>query len=455
MGGLGIPGVWLKGPGKEGFDAACREALAACGIDPDNFGTYSQRLAAQAQARDDYRAHRNDKAEAAEKRTGKRPAPPEAGGHEGGCPLATNPDGHLGLCSCHETPAAKDWYAAQGRPNDFLVANAESGHEGQNATCQNEGGRGDPCANVTPPNPGSGADGGSYGYDMQRAACMDHYGAANVPGTPHYEITKGEVAFGLGVTPDLPGGRLSRDAMRGGVKHSALCAVRGPNPSDYPGTTPRDAAAQQRATDFATNQKAQAARLSAREGVANTALTDADRKAVEDKAADCIVSHWDAVVDGMRVEAMDKFSCVSKSPAYDEQRTAENKVRADARKAEKKRTGTTPKEPAPVERFSDLPPERQQAVVRAQATKDLLDKEQGELVKQKGATQGQYNAAGGEPTRDDCRQYQANWLLNATHGPTGTGALPAFSGRPPYKGPSPTTPGEPVNPISSSSRTGE
>ena len=72
--------------------------------------------------------------------------------------------------------------------------------------------------------------------------------------------------------------------------------------------------------------------------------------------------------------------------------------------------------------------------MRDDETKTLLATRQSELAR-KGATQEQHNAATGKPTRDDCRQYQANWLLNATHGPTGTGALPAFSGRPPYKGP--------------------
>ena len=76
--------------------------------------------------------------------------------------------------------------------------------------------------------------------------------------------------------------------------------------------------------------------------------------------------------------------------------------------------------------------------MRGEETKTLLETRQSEL-----GAKGEHNAASGEPARDDCRQYQANWRLSATHGPTGTGALPAFSGRLPYKAPASTAPGNP------------
>ena len=50
------PGTWILKPGQEGYDAACRAAMMACGIDPDSFGTYDQRLEAQRALRQAYDA---------------------------------------------------------------------------------------------------------------------------------------------------------------------------------------------------------------------------------------------------------------------------------------------------------------------------------------------------------------------------------------------------------------
>jgi len=443
------------GAGGGGFDAACRQALASCGIDPDNFGSYSQRLASQAKARDDYRAHRIAEAKEAEKRTDKRPVPPELGGHDPGCLHTTKANARQGDCSCYEGPRARDWYASEGRPNDFLVANAESGHECQNAFSQAEGRRGDPCANVPPPTLAQqNADGGSYGYDMERAACMDHYGAANLPGTPHYEVTQNEVAFAESLKPDLPDGRVSRDAMRRGVRETALVAVRGPSVNNYPGSEPKAVAAARHAQSFQQEQQAQAARLRPKEGLPpNFSGTDAEKRAMEEKAADCIVSHWEFMVDEMRVDSIQSHSIVAKSEAYEEQRREENKARAAIRK-EKRQRGEDATEPAAVERFRDLPEERKFKVVRDPRTQAALKDEQQRL-EALGATRGRRGAAAQEagsnedgtprpatpaepPSPQDCRRYQANWLANATYGPQGTGRLPAFTGRPPYKAPAPT-----------------
>lgn len=450
------PGVWLKGAGGGGFDAACRAALASCGIDPDNFGSYSQRLAAQAKARDDYRDHRIAEAKKAEANTPERPVPPDKGGHDAGCRYTTKADPRRGDCSCYEGPRARDWYAAQGRPNDFLVANSESGHEGQNAFSQAEGKRGDPCANVPPPTLAQqSADGGSYGYDMERAACMDHYGAANLPGTPHYEITQGEVAFAQGLKPDLPDGRVSRDAMRKGARETALKAVRGPNALNYTGADPKSVEAAKQAQSFQKEQQAMAARLRAKEGLPpNFAGTDADKAAIEEKAADCIVSHWDAMVDQMRSDAIDKHSVAAKSEACKEQIQAENDARKKARAEERKRTKKKVDDPPKISKFSELPPDRQRAVVQDPRTQAATKAEQERLEKL-GATRGSKGASEQKegknpdgttrpavpaqpPTADDCRAYQANWLVNAQHGSNGNGNLPAFTGRPPYQGPPPT-----------------
>ena len=144
------PGAWVLAGGGGYWSAECRAALAACGIDPDNFGTYQQRLDAQKAAREGYQRPRIAEAEATPRRAPGRD-------HVSGCVRSdSSRRTSRHVCSCHEDASAFNdvLMGTNGAPPNpsgsmqpWLTANAQSGHISGNAFYQDSGARGDPsCA---------------------------------------------------------------------------------------------------------------------------------------------------------------------------------------------------------------------------------------------------------------------------------------------------------------------
>lgn len=348
------------------FDAACQSALAKCGVDPENFGSYTARANAEKAARDT-------------------------------------------MGSSYRGQAA----LAKHGPETWLEGNSQSGHVMQNAFAQ--GKRDDPCSNV-PPRAG---DGGGYGYDMRRALCMDHFGGSTVAGTPHYEITQGEAAFARGLQP---GQRVGMDTMEQSVRGTAAIAVAGsqarldqPNVGDL---TPERLAQAQR---FQQAQQAQAAALStkpadlsgpgtvgtaagARAGEPGAAGAASGLNEDQQKAVDCIVAAWKASLDQIRKDAIAQNSTAG--AAQQQELAAHNAAN-----------------PPGVQRYEDIPqPHRGQADARVAAA---VEQRQAEL---RGLGAHDRGTAANPPTRDDCREYQANWLWQQQQQ---NGALPPMAGRVP------------------------
>ncbi len=400
------PGMWLKGAMAVLLSDACKKALAACGINPENFGSYDDRLKAQGGERKDYRDKRDKEAG----QPGGRP-------HEGACPKS----GDGKTCRCHESDAA----AGDLGPEKFALANSQSGHIGQNAFFQ--GTRGDPCSNVPP----QGTGGGAYGYDDNRAMCMDHLGRSNQPGTIHYEITQREAQYAeylksQGVK------NVTQDQMADGVKGTAAIAAGGAQ-SRHAGdaenakfdsnlgkmTADRQETAQK--TDAAKD--AHAAALQQKSAQAGTAAQSGHAAAgtpnspsgngptSKDKqdAIDCIENAWKQSLNDMRTRAVDEHSTVANSKACDDAIKAYNKGKPKDQK---------------IKNYSELPPDKKKEVDE-QAKQQVADRQK--QLEEKGA--GSAGKAGDpSPTKDECREYQANWLNEKKKA---DGAFPPMQGRVP------------------------
>jgi hypothetical protein len=180
---LGTMGSWVLAGSAAFWSEDCQAALIACGIDPANHGTYNDRAKAQAAVRRDYAASRIKEAR---KRPGRD--------HEPNCGLHPRKRTPKMQCTCiHSTSqqvfddceqlGMRKPPKGQGRPGGWLLGISESGHMTQNALFQAK--RDDPCSNIPP----EGKDGGAYGYQSEKAFCVDHAGMAiGRYGQPSYGV---------------------------------------------------------------------------------------------------------------------------------------------------------------------------------------------------------------------------------------------------------------------------
>jgi hypothetical protein len=406
------PGTWLKGGAGGLWDAKCRAALVACGINPENFGTYDQRADAQAKERKDYRDKRV--ADAKKKGSKKRPHEPNCG--------AKNSK----TCSCVESANA----LKEMGPESWSLANAQSGHISQNAFYQ--GKRADTCTNI-PGVPGKHA--GGYGYQDNKAFCMDHVGRSNDPGSDHFEITRREEQNkkhlqNKGVTT------ATMADIEKSARGTAEIAVKGGKSRIDGKSTEEDkdrgkitAERKAKANLIAKAREGQAKELAKKENKGKKAggsgksgrkkpNAPSGKKALkkaQEKAIECIVDAWKQSLDEMRNDVVDNHSVAAKSKACQEQIAEHNKKLPPGAK--------------PAKTFSDLPKARKDKVNNSPEVKNALDKRMKELQKKKADT-GPMGKGKKSPTEEECLEYQANWL--ATHRAKDGGLLP-MEGRVPGK----------------------
>lgn len=473
------PGTWVLAGGGAFWSAECRAALAACGIDPDGFGTYDQRLKAQKRMRENYQKQRIDEAE-----SGK---PPKRA-HEPAC-VRSKPSKRTNrhVCSCHEGAAGFNDFlmgtnGAPANPNhsmqNWLTATSQSGHISGNAFYQDRGARGDPCANTRPtgydPATGRYANTGGFGYEDDRAFCMDHYGRANDDGTSHNQITRREEnqsadaiarsthnLQGAGFTAQSSdrGIPVTQREMESGARATAEIATRGANsrvrtnepaPSAFPDAVDPLSPTQRQNSDALTEVQRQNARqllqkeaasgnVAAQQALAgaspNSPSGMSPTTAQQEKAVECIVSAWKQSLKEMRDAAINEHSTVGKSPQCAAEVAAYN--------------AQTPAPNPPARGYTDLPPARRAAVDAAVG--NAPQQRQAQL-EQLGA---QSAGARGErrkppvtnperPTPDECREYQANWLLGQR---TSQGNYPPMQGSPQDRfGPAPFPPNQQAQP---------
>jgi hypothetical protein len=421
------PGAWVLAGGGAYWSAECRAALAACGIDPDNFGTYQQRLDAQKAAREGYQRQRIAEAEATPRRAPGRD-------HVSGCVRSdSSRRTSRHVCSCHEDASAFNDFlmGTNGAPPNpsgsmqpWLTANAQSGHISGNAFYQDSGARGDPCANTRPsgydPVTGRYSNTGGYGYQDDMAFCMDHYGRANSPGTAHNQITRreenqsaslmGAPSEGAGFTtsPVRDGRTVQQREVEQGVRGTVDIALRGAD-SRANGDTSRpwdplndSMNAQQRANSAALaevqrqnarqllQREAQAGNVHAQSaldaagpgGASGLSATESQREIAEE----CIVAAWRKSLNEMRDEAINDHSTVAKSPEAAAAIAAHN-------------AGPPPVTP-PITRFTDLPPERRAAVQAAVAPR--VAQRQADLEAMGAQSRGRKGGSGRPPSANDC-----------------------------------------------------
>jgi hypothetical protein len=410
------PGTWLSGAAGQLWSPACRAALIECGINPDNFGTYADREKSQSKARKPYREQRIDEAE----KQGTRD-------HEPGCPRQGT--GTLGKsdtwppfdgpgmkrCLCHESAVACQEMRAQnnGSVLPWAEGNSESGHISQNALYQSV--RGDPCSNVRP----TAGNAGGYGYQDDKAFCMDHMGRSSDRGTDHYEITRREAQFKAHLkelmeqngSPVVP-----QDKIEQGARGTIDLAVRGGSART---TAPTDEIKEvdQKLGEMTPERKERTAQIDAMREQVRTELkakeaqagpagqagmetghkpnspSGADPKTEAEKvAAKCIFDAWKEAVDEMRNELVDKHSVAGQSP---ECAAAVAKHNANLKPGEKPATG-----------YSSLSPDERKSVDKAveERGKAKMDTLKNEQKADAGKT-GDPN-----PTAQQCLEYQANWL---------------------------------------------
>lgn len=360
-----------------GFDTsaeACAKALAACGINPDGFDDYSSVQESQREARDELQ-------EAARQREAAR-----TGG---------SPDRHVSPCSmpgasrcrCHESQAARD---AAGDDERWLHANSESGHMAQNALFQEPGSRGDPCTNYPPDRGSPPAHSGTYGYDMDRATCMDHHGRSTQRGAPHYLVTRTEAGFARELGP---GRTVTMDDMREGAARSAAVAVTGSRweyDDDPQRTDMRRVSEANGGNVQSTFQQAQAnaaQSMSSSAGGATPAssgassmsgLSDAEKQAIA-----CIVAEFERGIDGVQQDAVQSFG-----PGSDA-------GQANAAAAYNAENNTSLS-------WNQMTPQQQDQAVAA--------RQRQLAANSAGSNPIASQRPPGHPTAAECREYQANWL---------------------------------------------
>ncbi|WP_224372276.1 hypothetical protein [Hyalangium versicolor] len=407
------PGTWLKGGAGALWSAACKAALIACGINPDNFGSYSMRANAQGQERKKYREQRIK--ESQQEGDKKRP-------HEPNCPAGGDPSS---LCMCIESDAAYKELGVE----KWMLANSQSGHISQNAFYQQH--RNDACSNIPPTDGNSG----TYGYQDSKAFCMDHLGRANNPGTIHYEITNRESQFaqhlakqGITVVPE--------PTIQEGVKGTAAVAAGGamsrqkgndpnaPFDKDLGKLTPErqhegqrsDQAKDEHAAKLKSQDNASSAAGasgSADAGTPNAPSTKSPSPEDVQKAIECISDAWKQSLDEMRNDVINKHSVAGQSDECKKQLKEYNKTRPPG----------TPK----AKGYTDLPKDRREKV--DEAVKQKVTDRQKELEGIGAHDKLQKQKDPGRPTEKDCLEYQSNWLYNQHK--TKDGTYPPMQGRVP------------------------
>lgn len=404
------PVTWLDGGAAALWKPDCVLALIACGIEPANFGTYDLRAKAQREARNDYRKRRINEA----KGQGQTPRP-----HEGSCPMGSDPKAE---CRCFESEAAHKDLGIE----KWMLANSQSGHISQNAFYQEH--REDPCSNV----PAEGDHGGTYGYRDNKAFCMDHLGRSSTPGTNHYEITQREGQHEASLKSNNTQVVTEKDMMEGATGTASVAAngsehrQKGNDPhAEYDKnrgnmTTDRldeaqrnDARKREYAAYLKAKQNGGQTAAGAGSGDAGTpnapgsySPTDAEAK----KAVECISEAWKQSLDDMRNDTINTFSTAARSKECKDEIKAYRKT-------------LPPEERNKKIRYTDLPSDRRAKVDAA--VKQKVETAQTDLMAKGAKSAGKAN---NPPTKKDCMQYQANWLLQHQKA---DGSFPPMKGRVP------------------------
>ncbi|HET6983255.1 MAG TPA: hypothetical protein VFI53_14005, partial [Myxococcaceae bacterium] len=238
------------------------------------------------------------------------------------------------------------------------------------------------CANY-PPNPP--ANSGTYGYETGKARCMEHYGRSALPGSPHYLICREEEDFIKGLKP----GAISPDKMREQVGRSAIVAATAGRVRYDPKTDslqPGSIAPEHKDTNktLADAQAGSVADLGGKKKSSKSKSKPNELSADEKTAVECIVADWEASVKALQSEAIQ-----SNGP------------------------GSKAGQQAAVDAFNKGKPKKDQVDSWDKMSKkqkaEAVAARQKELEKRKANTAGESNQDKG-PTKDECREYQANWL---------------------------------------------
>ena len=410
MGDVGqTPVLHLKGGGGVPWpDAACRAALIACGIDPDGFGSYSDRRDAQSAEREKYR----DRVDAKVGKGNPHPSP---------CTYPKSPP-----CECYKSKEAYDeCMKEQGGAEKWLRMNSQSGHmsrdEWYRAKPANPGEktREDPCANHPP----TAGNAGGYGNDSKMAFCTDHVGLSR--GQEHWKVCKVEREHAKDAKADpnlqgmMPASSLAKqvDATTDTMIDSKASGINGQPVSSLGKLSPEEIE-RGRKIDAA---RAQMAKEKADQAVKNGQVppgtkptpgkpndaSDADpTKTNREKAKECIKDAWKQAVQQMRQQAVDGSSMVS------------------ARKQEAIAKHEAKHPPPPKKTFEQLPPDEQDAA-RKKVQEDMKKFGEDKGLRPDKSTQSKDP---GPPTQKDCLDYQGAWLFAHQDG---SGNFPPMQGRAP------------------------
>ena len=389
--------------------------MIACGINPDDFGTYDQRAKAQAAARADFQQRRCE----------------QLGGPEKSHPPPCHYKGPGGTCTCYQTQQALDSEGSQ----NWIYLNSQSGHLSQNCFYQAPGARADPCSNIRP---SSSADGtqnsGGYGYRDNDALCMDHIGLRT--GQEHYWVCRGEQAHRQSLGPNAP---VPESELQRGVENSARVVVDrsassqggAPNVDDNltlkaGGKTETRAARgdlvnqarggiAQSPSGSGGAQGAAGAGATQGQGSPNSPAGGGASDADKNKAVECIKDAWKKSLHEMQTTAVAEHSTAGQLSR--DEVAAYNAAHPNA----------------PVGAISQMPePHRAAAQGRVDAGVQARQRQ----LEQQGAERA--GATGDpHPTADECLEYQGNWLYQNQR-PDGT--FPPMqgstgSGPPPNTGP--------------------
>lgn len=368
----------IKAGGVEAGSAACAKALAACGINPKGFGSYSSVNKTQAAKRKELGAASRKNAKG-KKGKGKAHVPP--------C------QGKPSQCRCHSSQYAKDNFT----PEEYLHANSQSGHMSQDAFFRQPGGRFDPCQNHPP---GKGHS-GTMGYDGTKAPCMDHIGMSSTAGSPHALVCQTEADF----AKSQPKGPMTQAQIEAGVARSAAVAVTGsrwkyPDKEGGKTTMTRVKETDPKAGDIQRefSQKQIEAADSGKYGASGAAAsktpaTNFNQLSNNEKLAiACIVAEFRQGMADMR-----------KNFEQDNGPAGNAKAQQKARAAYQKEHGACPS----WDKMSDEQ--------KAKACQSRMKELQGQPPfpkRNSAAPPTASQKAPGKPSKQDCREYQACWLTN-------------------------------------------
>lgn len=373
------PGMWALGPGLGGWSVDCAAALMACGVDPEGFGTYKERLDAQGLARKE-------------------------------------------LGTAHQSAEVLD----DKGPELWLRANSQSGHQCQNACFTKH--RHDPCGNY-PPTSGDPNAPSAFGYDHDKAPSTDHHGKSSTHGTTHGEISKHLDRQWEGKKTGEP---LDFDALKRSTKENAEIHV-DCNVQQKDSTKPKKTIAARINTAQQANaerllkknpdaEAALAAKFGTEPGSVSDPSNGGPSAAVKDFAAECQAAKWEQDMATMRSNAINA-SPIAKSSAA-KQAIADH----NAGKEEKDH----------IKNFTDLPQDKQKEVVDANRPGELSNDDPPKAPanqnidppqKAKGG-QGRGKPPNGTPTKADCRAAQGNYLAWQVANSDGN-KMPSWSGQVP------------------------